>query len=94
MASLKDEVLAKLAAVAAPDGRPLTATGKLSEIVAGDGKVYFVSERGELTVVAAGPEWKVLHRQKFGEDVYGTPAIVEGRIYFRTAGHLYCFGEK
>jgi ATP-binding protein involved in chromosome partitioning len=41
MASLKDEVLAKLAAVAAPDGRPLPATGKLSEIIAGDGKVFF-----------------------------------------------------
>jgi ATP-binding protein involved in chromosome partitioning len=41
MASLKDEVLSKLAAVAAPDGRPLPATGKLSEIVAGDGKVFF-----------------------------------------------------
>jgi len=41
MASLKDEVVAKLAAVAAPDGRPLPATGKLSEIIAGDGKVFF-----------------------------------------------------
>ena len=41
MASLKDEVLAKLATVAAPDGSPLTATGKLSEIVAADGKVFF-----------------------------------------------------
>ena len=41
MASLKDEVLAKLAAIAAPDGRPLPATGKLSEIVASDGKVFF-----------------------------------------------------
>jgi ATP-binding protein involved in chromosome partitioning len=41
MASLKDQVLAKLAAVAAPDGRPLPATGKLSEIIAGDGKVFF-----------------------------------------------------
>ena len=41
MASLKDEVLSKLAAVAAPDGRPLPATGTLSEIVAGDGKVFF-----------------------------------------------------
>jgi ATP-binding protein involved in chromosome partitioning len=41
MASLKDEVLAKLATVAAPDGQPLPATGKLSEIVAGDGKVFF-----------------------------------------------------
>jgi ATP-binding protein involved in chromosome partitioning len=41
MASLKDEVLAKLAAVGAPDGRPLPVTGKLSEIIAGDGKVFF-----------------------------------------------------
>ena len=41
MASLKDEVLAKLAEIAAPDGRPLPATGKLSEIVASDGKVFF-----------------------------------------------------
>ena len=41
MASLKDEVLAKLAAIAAPDGRPLPTTGKLSEIVASDGKVFF-----------------------------------------------------
>jgi ATP-binding protein involved in chromosome partitioning len=41
MASLKDEVLAKLAAVTAPDGRPLPTTGKLSEIVASDGKVFF-----------------------------------------------------
>jgi ATP-binding protein involved in chromosome partitioning len=48
MASLKDEVLTKLAAVAAPDGRPLTATGKLSEIVASDGKVFF-----SITVEAA-----------------------------------------
>ena len=41
MASLKDEVLAKLAAIAAPDGRPLPATGTLSEIVASGGKVFF-----------------------------------------------------
>lgn len=40
MASLKEEIAAKLAAVAAPDGRPLTATGKLSDIVATDGKVF------------------------------------------------------
>jgi ATP-binding protein involved in chromosome partitioning len=40
MASLKDEIAAKLATVAAPDGHPLTATGKLSDIVATDGKVF------------------------------------------------------
>ncbi|MFN9970887.1 MAG: SMP-30/gluconolactonase/LRE family protein, partial [Phycisphaerae bacterium] len=29
----------------------------------------------------------------FGEDVYATPAIADDRIYVRTTGHLYCFGN-
>jgi ATP-binding protein involved in chromosome partitioning len=41
MAALKDEVLAKLATVQSPDGTPLTATGKLSDILVTDGKVFF-----------------------------------------------------
>ena len=41
MPDLKDEVLAALAKVPSPDGTPLPATGKLSEIVARDGKVFF-----------------------------------------------------
>jgi ATP-binding protein involved in chromosome partitioning len=41
MALLKDEVLASLSSVAAPDGRLLTATGKLSDIAVTDGKVFF-----------------------------------------------------
>jgi ATP-binding protein involved in chromosome partitioning len=41
MAPAKDHVLNALAAVSAPDGTPLPATGKLSEIVAGEGKVFF-----------------------------------------------------
>jgi len=54
MALLKDEVLAALARVSGPDGAPLTATGKLSEIVANDGKVFF-----SITVDAAHvPQWE------------------------------------
>ncbi len=41
MAPMKDDVLKALAAVLGPDGTPLPATGKLSEIVAADGKVFF-----------------------------------------------------
>src|ERR1700688_2697687 len=41
MAALKDDVLAALGHVPGPDGAPLPATGKLSEIVASDGKVFF-----------------------------------------------------
>jgi outer membrane protein assembly factor BamB len=60
--------------------------------VAGDGKVYVLSERGALTVVRASGDWEVLHTADFNEDVYATPALAGGRIYLRTAGHLYCFG--
>jgi outer membrane protein assembly factor BamB len=65
-----------------------------SSPVGGDGKVYVVSQRGELTVVSAEADWKVLHRARFNEDVFATPALVDGRVYLRTAEHLYCFGEK
>ncbi len=41
MAVSKEQVHAALAAVAAPDGTPLPATGTLSEIVVTDGKVFF-----------------------------------------------------
>jgi ATP-binding protein involved in chromosome partitioning len=41
MASVKDEVLAALAKVASPEGKPLTDTGTLSDIVVTDGKVFF-----------------------------------------------------
>ena len=41
MAALKDDVIAALGKVSSPDGAPLPATGKLSDIVASDGKVFF-----------------------------------------------------
>ena len=36
----------------------------------------------------------VLHTADFKEDVYATPALVDGKIYLRTAKALYCFGNK
>jgi outer membrane protein assembly factor BamB len=65
-----------------------------SSPVAGDGKVYLCSQRGDVAVISAEPQWRVLSRAKFDEEMYGTPAIADGRIYLRTAGHLYCFAEK
>jgi ATP-binding protein involved in chromosome partitioning len=41
MAASKDDVLAALGTIASPDGAPLPATGKLSDIVVADGKVFF-----------------------------------------------------
>lgn len=62
-----------------------------SSPVAGDGKVYLLNEEGKLSVVSAADKWDVLHTAEFGENVYATPAIVDGRIYLRTSGALYCF---
>lgn len=63
-----------------------------SSPVAGDNKIYLLDERGQLTVISAQPDWQVLSTADFSEDVYATPAIVDGRIYLRTAGNLFCFG--
>jgi len=41
MTVTKEQVLASLEGVKSPDGTPLPRTGKLSEVVAGDGKVFF-----------------------------------------------------
>lgn len=62
--------------------------------VAGDGKIYLIDEQGRLTVVAARSELEVLYSADFKEDVFATPAVVDGRIYLRTATALYCFGLK
>ncbi len=63
--------------------------------VAGDGKVYLLSESGLLTVLAAGRGVEEpLHSADFDEPCYATPALEDGRIWLRTQGHLYCFGEE
>lgn len=61
--------------------------------VGGDGKVYLIDVQGRLSVLSATDHWTVIHTASFGEDVFATPALVDGRIFLRTAGQLYCFGE-
>jgi ATP-binding protein involved in chromosome partitioning len=59
MAGLKDDVLKALGKVSGPDGSPLPATGKLSEIVATDGKVFF-----SITVEAAAVKaWETVRER-------------------------------
>jgi ATP-binding protein involved in chromosome partitioning len=41
MAPTKQQVLDSLAKIAGPDGSPLTSSGKLSDVVVSDGKVFF-----------------------------------------------------
>lgn len=83
----------------ARDGK-LTKQGRLpgagnyySSPIAGDDKVYLLSQRGRLAVVSAKRDWQVLSTSDFEEDAYATPALAGGKIFLRTVGHLYCFGS-
>jgi putative heme-binding domain-containing protein len=87
-----------LTTLAAATGEPVK-TGRVrgnaayyASPVFGDGRVFLVDEAGVLTIVSAAAEWEVLDSVDFGEPVYATPAIADGRIYVRTTGRLYCFG--
>jgi outer membrane protein assembly factor BamB len=62
--------------------------------VAADGRIYFVSLRGHVTVVAEGGDQpKTLSHVDFGERICATPALVEKHLYLRTASTLYAFGQ-
>lgn len=62
--------------------------------VAGDNKIYLADQKGTVSVISSFAEWTPLHTVDFKDEIYATPAIVDGRIYLRTNGHLYCFGSK
>ena len=65
----------------------------ISQPVLGDGKIYVTGQDGKVVVLAAGPELKVLATNDLAEDCVATPAIADGRLYFRTRTKLYCVGE-
>lgn len=62
--------------------------------VAADGKIYFTAEKGDVFVVEAGPEFKLLNVNKMGETCMATPAISEGTIFFRTRHQLVAVAEN
>lgn len=61
--------------------------------IASDGKVYFASKSGVITVLKAGPEQQILSTSELDDEIYATPAISGGRIYIRTRSSLYAFGS-
>ena len=73
-------------------GRLTSTGGFYASPVVGDGKLYLMSQEGDLSVVSAKGEWEEISSAKFDADGHGTPAIVDGRIYARLGDQLYCFG--
>jgi outer membrane protein assembly factor BamB len=61
--------------------------------VAGDGKVYLLSEDGETIVVAAGRTPNILARNRLAARQLASPAISGGRLFIRSDSTLYAIGK-
>ena len=61
--------------------------------VAGDGKVYLVSEDGETIVLAAGRTPRILERNRLSARQLASPAIAAGRLFIRSDDALYTIGQ-
>ena len=67
-----------------------------SSPTAADGRIYFMDQRGSVTVLAAGDEAKLLHQAEFGDrgqkDIRSSIAIAHGCLFIRTNEALFCTG--
>lgn len=61
----------------------------------GDGKIYLFNETGVSTVFELGDEEAVqLATNDLGEEILGTPAVVDSSFFIRTGKHLYRIGTR
>jgi len=68
--------------------------GYTASVVAADGRIYCTDEEGNVRVVQAGKEFKLIAVNKLGEDCLSHPAISNGKIFFRCREHVLAFGLK
>jgi outer membrane protein assembly factor BamB len=73
-------------------GKPRKESFSASPVVV-DGKVFFTNDSGETFVLRAGPELEILRVNRLNAPVLASPALVEGRWYFRTDRELLCIGS-
>ena len=67
--------------------------GYFASPVAAAGRIYTASDGGVISVVAAADQLHVLAQTDLKEAIMATPALVEDKIYLRSAGHLWAFSE-
>ena len=64
-----------------------------SPVLAG-GRIYCISRKGNVYVLAAGEKFELLATNPLGEKSFATPAVAGGRMYLRTYRHLISIGGK
>ena len=57
--------------------------------IAANGRLYFTTEEGETFVVEAGPEYRLLAKNRVEGVVLSTPAASDGLLVIRTLEHVY-----
>ena len=57
-----------------------------------DGRLYNMTTKGDLVVLAAGEKFQQITRVPLGEGSHATPAMSGGRMFLRTFSHLICVG--
>jgi outer membrane protein assembly factor BamB len=62
--------------------------------VAAEDRVYFTNESGTTLVIRAGGAYEELARNAIDEPVFASLAISAGRIFIRSASHLWCIGGE
>lgn len=55
--------------------------------------VYCLDDDGTTHVLQGGPELIVVEQNRLDEQTWSSPAIANGSIFLRTAGHLYRIGD-
>jgi outer membrane protein assembly factor BamB len=65
-----------------------------TSLVTAGGLVYFTADDGTTKIVRPGPKLDVVAENPLGEYCYSSPAISDGRIYFRGEKHLICLGSE
>jgi outer membrane protein assembly factor BamB len=55
-----------------------------------EGRLYCVSEDGDVYVIKAGAEYVLLAKNSIGEAVMASPAVSDGKMFIRALKHLYC----
>lgn len=58
------------------------------------GRLYCINRKGQVVVLRASAEYKLLAINELGEMSHATPAIAGGRMFLRTFSHLACVEGK
>jgi len=74
--------------------------GKGSPVVTSDGVIYIATVNGRFVILQdEGDACKTLHEKefdlvdKFVVELYGSPVVADGKVYFQTRYNTYCLGK-